>query len=54
MNDTVETINDSDDDVEDDPDWIKTPLQRERRKKVSIIVSFEFVPSNLSRIFSLF
>lgn len=35
MNDTVETINDSDDDVGDDPDWIKTPLQRERRKKVS-------------------
>lgn len=38
MDDTIETNNDIDDDREDDPDWKKTPLQKEKRKKVSIIV----------------
>lgn len=35
LDDTVQ-INDSDDDDSNDPDWIKTPLQKLSRKKVSI------------------
>lgn len=31
MNDTIETINDSDDETMD-PDWVKTPVQKLRRK----------------------
>lgn len=40
LNDTTDTIDDSDDDHDNDPDWIKTPLQRAKRSKVKMNIDF--------------